>query len=290
MLPPEVLSLFSDDIRAMLNKHEAEYGFIEEIRVRLSQKLECIHKDSYRTLSCHIDDRAFRMILDKLFQSSRYRFTRQLQECYITLQGGHRVGLCGSVIMNGNEIDHIDTITSLNIRIQHQYLDFKFSHRQLYHQHRYANTIIIGPPNSGKTSFLRFLIEAINADQKPYDKKIAVIDERQEIIPVMPKENTGYLRVDTFSGCPKHLALPLLIRAMSPEVIFIDEIATHQDVEALLDSLKAGVSVICTVHGSSYEDVKTRLFFRKIIEYQLFDAYIILDAINKGTVNFKKIK
>ena len=164
--------------------------------------------------------------------------------------------------MNGNVIDHIETITSLNIRIQHNdHVPFQLSHQQ----HRYLNTLIIGPPNSGKTSLLRSLIYSINNDHRPYSKKIGKIDERNEIFPTLTREQSACLRVDVFSGCPKHLALPLMIRAMSPELVIIDEIATHQDVDALLDGMKAGVSFVCTAHGTSYEDVCARLFFHPLI-------------------------
>ncbi|GEM04419.1 stage III sporulation protein AA [Halolactibacillus miurensis] len=290
MVPIEVLSLFTHEVKTMLMDGEKTRGPIEEIRVRVFEPVECIDRLGFYPLDYVMNEERFRIILDQLFQSSRYRFTRELREGFITLSGGHRVGLCGEVVMNGDGIDHIETITSLNIRIQHnKHVPFRLSHRQLFQENRYVNTLIIGPPNSGKTSLLRFLIQSINDDHLPYSKKIGVIDERKEILPAMSYRPSTTLRVDAFSGCPKHLALPLIIRAMSPELIVIDEIATHQDVEALLDGMKAGVSLICTVHGTSYDDVCSRLFFHQIIKHHLFDYCVTLDPARRGIVSIKSI-
>ncbi len=288
MLPTDILSLFQHEAKIQLIEQEKNRGPLEEIRIRLLEPMECIDQHGFFELDYLVDDVRFRMILDQLFQSSRYRFTRELQECFVTLSGGHRVGLCGDVVMNGNAIDHIETITSLNIRIQHnEQVPFQLSHRQLYQQHRYLNTLIIGPPNSGKTSLLRSLIRSVNNDHHPYSRKIGVIDERNEIFPALSREQSACLRVDVFSGCPKHLALPLMIRAMSPELVIIDEIATHQDVEALLDGMKVGVSFVCTAHGTSYEDVCARLFFHPLIEHELFDYCVTLDPVQRGAVTTK---
>jgi len=140
MLPNDILTLFSHEARAKLMAHEKDRGPFEEIRVRLLEPVECINRDGFFELDYIVNETRLRVILDELFQSSRYRFTRELQDCFVTLSGGHRVGLCGDVVMNGNAIDHIETITSLNIRIQHNdHVPFQLSHRQLYQQHHYLN-------------------------------------------------------------------------------------------------------------------------------------------------------
>lgn len=291
MLPKDVHVLFQKDVTDLIEKYEKSLGAIEEIRVRLNQPLECIYKQGYQLLPYEMHENVFKELLDHLFVSSRYRYARELKECFITLPGGHRVGLAGEIIMNGDEIDHLEMITSLNIRIhQLQRLSFNISHRQLFIDSQYASTLIIGPPNAGKTSLLRKLVQSISQDVSPFSKKICVIDERNEIMPPLLSKPNTCTRVDHLSGCPKHLAIPLMIRSMSPDIIIVDEIATNQDVTALLDGMKSGISLICTAHASSYQELASRMFFKVLLSEQLFDRVIVLSSQKKGELQLINLK
>ncbi|NMA86536.1 MAG: stage III sporulation protein AA [Tissierellia bacterium] len=222
---------------------------------------------------------------------SIYAFQEEIRNGFITLKGGHRVGVGGKVLYGNNGIETIKNISSLNIRIAREkigvsnnilpyILDF---HNSIY------NTLIISPPQCGKTTLLRDIIRNLSNGDLPKRRgfKIAIIDERSELSGMyngVPQHNIG-IRTDVLDGCNKKDGTTILIRAMSPDIIAMDEIGGIGDVEAIHESLKAGIRVIATVHGNSLEDLLSKRSLRILIEERVFDRYIFLDnSMGVGTV------
>lgn len=288
----EILSLFPEQLQRMLcayllNRWES----LEEIRLRLNKEIELNfhgHVESLSDIVFTAHDRTY--VLNQLSEYSLYRMEEELREGYITIIGGHRVGLAGKVSMKNGEIDYLQFITFFNIRIARERLGVGhplISFLQNKHN-GYYHTLIIGAPQSGKTTLIRDLARMISDGKQPCSaKKVAIVDERSEIAASrhgIPQHDIG-VRTDVMDACPKDIGMMMMIRSMSPEIVVVDEIGKKEDVTALLDALHAGVTVLCSAHGSSVQEVKNRFTLKQLFKQDLFQRFIILEK-KQGT-NFQ---
>lgn len=226
---------------------------------------------------------------------SVYAFEEEMRNGFITLKGGHRVGIGGKVLYGNKGIEGIRNISSLNIRIAREKIGV--SDRLLKYILDFPktihNTLIISPPQCGKTTILRDLIRNLSNGLQSYGMeglKVGIIDERSELAGMyngIPQHDIG-LRTDILDGCNKKDGTTMLLRAMSPEIIAMDEIGSIYDVEAIHESLKAGVKVIATVHGSNLEDLLSKKSLSILVEEKIFKRYIFLDN-SKGVGTIKDI-
>ncbi|MFP4017410.1 MAG: stage III sporulation protein AA, partial [Halanaerobiales bacterium] len=286
-----ILEYLPLNISNLIQEEQAwKNGEIIEIRLRVNQPLQLI---SYKKEILPSDrnrapyiirkkdlERAF-MILSK---NSIYALERQLSEGYITIAGGHRVGFTGQAVMENGKLKTIRNINSLNYRITREVKGVgKKVINTLYNRQYdfYYNTMIISPPLCGKTTLLRDIIRIISdgdKNQRINGKKVAVVDERSEIAGAYNgvAQNKIGSRTDLLDNCPKAEGIMLLIRAMSPEVIAVDEIGREEDVLAIQEAVNSGVSIITTVHGRDLKTIIQRPSIRDLVEMNAFERYIIL--------------
>lgn len=268
---------------------------IEEIRLRINSPLSIYSKgkDYFVSSSGSIVNNPKDALivnfeqLNKTFQIvcnySIYALTEELKNGFITIKGGHRVGIGGKIIYGNLGIESIKNISSLNFRIAHEKVGIsKEIIKHLIFKGEFCNTLIISPPQCGKTTLLRDIIRNLsNGMRYPNIKgyKIGLVDERSEIAGVfngIPQKDVG-IRTDILDSCLKSLGIIILIRSMSPEVIAVDEIGSIDDVAAIEDALRAGIKLIATVHGNDLEDIKDRKALKELFEQRVFKRYIILD-------------
>lgn len=220
-------------------------------------------------------------------QSSIYAWEDEIKNGYITLKGGHRVGIVGKVVMEAEKIKTIKHVSGFNIRIARQILGAADETIPfvINEKGEFLNTMIISPPKAGKTTLLRDLIRQLSSGSYKLGSKgfkIGVVDERSEIACCyegVPQNDVG-IRTDVLDGCPKPRGIMMLLRSMSPEIIATDEIGRPEDVEALEEAINAGVKLLTTAHGTDLEDLKRRPTIRRLIENQFFDRYLILGFSN----------
>ena len=223
--------------------------------------------------------------LNRLLDYSYYAYEEVLSKGYITIEGGHRVGLCGTVTMKDGKVHLIKYVSSLNIRRSRQIIGVsgKIINSVCDEKRRIIrNTLIISPPKCGKTTILRDL--ARNLSGRGY--RVGICDERSEIAGCYNGKSSFDLgsRTDILDGCPKSEGILMLIRSMSPDVIITDEIGRKEDVGAIDSALCAGVKTITTIHGSSYEDVENSAV-GELIKRHVFETLIFLSAEpSMGTV------
>lgn len=282
-----ILNLFPPQIQQELaNLCLHNWSQLEEIRLRIGQPIECIFADAIS----YLEDIIFtsndcKYVLNQLSEHSLYRFEDELKEGFITLHGGHRIGLAGRVLVEKGRVKRIQYITFFNIRIAKAKRGIANDIiRYLYHQDKFYHTLLIGAPQSGKTTLLRDLARIISDGEGNFTaKKVAIIDERSEIAACyngMPQHQIGR-RTDVMDACPKAEGMMMVIRSLSPEIIIVDEIGKKEDVDALLDAVYAGVTIFCSVHGDSLHEVKKRFLLTELFSYNIFQRYIVLKRTQK---------
>ncbi|KAB2493633.1 stage III sporulation protein AA [Priestia endophytica] len=283
-----VLSVLPQHVVELLRSYIDED--VQEIRLRINRPIELIRKDEpifYSVLPVKED---FAYMLSQLSQSSMYMLEEELQKGYITIKGGHRVGLAGRVITENGKVKAIRDITSLNIRIAREKIGIGESLIDSLYDRKWLNTVIIGAPQSGKTTMLRDLARLVSTGverKRIPSQKVGIVDERSEIagcLDGVPQHTFGP-RVDVLDACPKAEGMMMLIRSMSPNVLIVDEVGRVEDTEAILEAVHAGVSLILTAHGSSVKDMATRPSLKALIDACIIDRFVLLSNRNgPGTV------
>jgi stage III sporulation protein AA len=288
MMNTNVFSVLSDKLK-MIDDEAVEIRLRVNCPVLVKTVQNCYYMDYngmsknncekfYKVTKMDIDD-----TMSRLTSNSIHAFEKEIRMGYITVRGGHRVGIGGDCIYDGEFFKNFRNITSLNIRIAREfrgcsgrYLKFLITpEKNIY------NTLVIGPPLSGKTTFIRDV--AANLSDGTRDSffegcDITLIDERGEISSVyngVPQMYVGR-RTDILSYCMKKDGFVLSIRALSPKAIICDELGSKEDVETMQYALKSGVSVISTAHGFDLDDVKRNIYLKSIVENNFFDRAVIL--------------
>jgi len=279
----EILDILPLEIKSEM-ENIRELDKLQEVRIKVNKPLifQVGSEEIIKSYKPTFEDVKF--VLQKISNYSIYAFEEEIKQGYITIRGGHRVGLCGSCVILNDGIKTIKDIASLNIRICREVLDCSSKVMPyIVNQGFVKNTIIISPPKCGKTTLLRDITRHISDGIKNSDfqgKKVCVIDERSELggcYNGIPQMDIGF-RTDILDNCPKSQGIMLAIRSMSPDVIVCDEIGTKKDMESLLMALNCGVSIITTIHGSDVEDLYKRAVFREIVENRVFSIAIVLSG------------
>lgn len=225
---------------------------------------------------------------------SIYSVEEELRNGFITVKGGHRVGICGRTIIENNRVRTIRDITYMNFRVAKQVIGSadKILSYIIRSPDLIFNTLIISPPQCGKTTLLRDVVRQLSSgiDNPRFNgKKISLIDERSEVAACsfgVPKNDVG-IRTDVLDGCPKAEGIIMMIRSMSPEIIATDEIGRTDDAEAITDAVNAGVKVVTTIHGSSIEDFLRKKSLSRI-QKGVFERYIVLSR-RKGVATLEMV-
>ncbi|WP_173916178.1 stage III sporulation protein AA [Halobacillus sp. Marseille-Q1614] len=280
----EVIRLFPKTYHSTLSQY-VNWKTVQEIRLRVLKPIEVVSADRVTAIpSSKITMIDLSYVLNQVSHFSLYKFKEEVKEGFITIQGGHRVGLAGKANLDNGKVATLKDITFMNIRIARSSLQAgKNLVPYLCEDGQWLNTLIVGPPHSGKTTILRNLakLAGARADQ-PGSKKVAIVDERSEIAACqdgVPQLDVGE-RTDVMDGCPKASGLMMMIRSMSPEVIIVDEMGGLADAAAVQEAVYSGVQVICSVHGSSFESVAKRPSIHHMMKEKIFDRYVILERLN----------
>jgi stage III sporulation protein AA len=225
--------------------------------------------------------------LELMSENSIYACQDEIKNGYITIRGGHRVGLAGRAILEGGNVKGMKDISCLNIRLANQIIGC--SRRVIRYLIRgnsdVFNTLIISPPQCGKTTILRDIARSLSNGIPELGFKgikVAIVDERSELAACRKgiAENDVGLRTDVLDGFPKKIGMPMIIRSMSPKVLITDEIGNDGDREAVQNVLNAGVRIITTAHGYNVSDMKSRREVLRLIEDKVFDRYVVLSNRN----------
>ncbi|MBD1373233.1 stage III sporulation protein AA [Hazenella sp. IB182357] len=266
---------------------------LEEIRVRQSRPLEVITSEQnwFVNANCQLSAQPQNPIIptkedcsqmvNLISRHSLYALEEELRMGFITVEGGHRIGIVGKVTIEGGKVKIIRDLTGFNIRIAKQIkgvgeglIPFIFTSATIH------NTLIVSPPQCGKTTLLRDLTRIASTGSDVHrGVKVGLVDERSEIagsIHGVPQLDIG-VRTDVLDACPKAEGMMMMIRSMSPEVLVFDEIGRVEDREAIQEAIFAGVKIFTTVHGQSIEEIQKRPLLAQLLADKAFTRIIILN-------------
>lgn len=301
------LTLLPNTLRSRLTAlGDTTLDGVEEIRLRIGQPVELGGRDgSYFLrdtggLTQQTDDTHrlsaadLSYILQKVTQFSLYAVEEELRRGYITIPGGHRVGVAGRIVLGSDgRVKSIRSISSLNIRIARAVSGVATPLRPYLSQKSDGipySTLILSPPQCGKTTLIRDIARQWSENlfaRRKTPAKVVIVDERSEIagcIEGIPQFSLGP-RVDVLDGCPKAEGMLMAIRSLSPDVLVTDEIGRKDDAIAVLEALYSGVSVITTAHAFSLEDWRRRPHMAELFSSRAFTRYVLLSrARGPGTV------
>lgn len=289
-----IQNLFAGNIRRLLIEAKPDYNCLYEIRLRAGRPLFLIYAGGERFLRIKghepylVTRQDLKETLEYISGYSLYAYEDEIRQGYISVQGGHRVGVTGKVILNGDRIKGMKYISCINVRLSHQLLgcaDAVMPYIQ--RQNHIAHTLIISPPRGGKTTLLRDVIRQLsNGREGISGVTVGVVDERSELAGSwqgIPQNDLG-MRTDILDACPKTEGMKMLVRSMSPDVVAVDELGREEDFRAVESVIYCGCRLIATAHGNSLEDILAQPFFQKLKKMEIFEKYIVLGDRNQTGV------
>lgn len=292
----ELIKIFAPKLRQVLKQTDIKYEDLQEIRLRVNMPLMIIYKNREYRLdygghllaginneeeSVVVTPDDVRETMALVSNYSLYAYEDEIRQGYITIKGGHRVGIAGKIILENERIKSIQYISFMNIRLSHQVkgcADTVLPY--ILEDGRLCHTLIISPPCCGKTTMLRDIIRQVSGG----GQSVGVVDERSEIAACylgIPQNEVG-IRTDVLDGCPKAHGMLMLLRSMSPQIIAVDEIGSQEDIRAIAYVINCGCKLLATVHGSSVEDLMSKPVLSRLVREKFFERYIVLN--NRGKI------
>lgn len=299
MCGEDVLRLLPIRIRCMVEKLRLDYTKLWEIRLRVNSPLILRYEDCEIYVDCHgrrangeagikgayiVTSRDVNDTLECVCNHSLYAYEDEIRQGFVTVCGGHRVGVAGKIILDGSRIKSIRHISFLNIRVAHEIKGCSSGVMPyICADGKVLSTLIVSAPCHGKTTLLRDIIRVISDGSMT----VGVVDERSEIAACykgVPQNDVG-MRTDVLDCCPKAAGMMMLVRTMAPDIIAVDEIGGQQDVDAIFGVVNCGCRLLATAHGYSIDDIRNRAGIRRLVENRVFERYIVLGGNRAGHVS-----
>ena len=262
----------------------------EEFRLRVGQSLTVLLPGGEVETPATVSQEDLETLCNLATEFSRYAAMETLRCGFLPIRGGGRVGLCGSAVVKDGINTNLRDFSSASVRIAREKKGIGEQIAPLlFSDGRYTSTLILSPPGGGKTTLLRDLIRCLSAGiGTDHPLRVALADERGEVGVVWHGETQMDLgpRTDVLDGCPKALAVPMLLRAMNPQVIAVDEITVREDLRAMSMAANCGVGLLATIHSGSVEELTQKPLYAELLQAHVFSTAIVITHVN-GTRGYQ---
>lgn len=286
LFPEYIVFYFKNVIR--------DYEQIKEVRIRRNGPLRVLKGNQSLYLTAQgeytenamqgvsLSEKEFYDLFSHICRHSVYAFEEELCKGYLTVEGGHRIGVVGQTVWSGTEIKSIKYFTALNIRISHEIKGVADKILPyLYIEKHLASTLIVSPPGCGKTTLLRDLVRKVSNGSKVYlPQNVSLIDERSEIASCylgLAQNDVG-LHTDILDACPKAVGMLMALRTMSPDVIAVDELGGEEDYKAMQQAFYLGCRIFATLHGNDFDSLRANPYRDVILGPNGFERIIFLQG------------
>ena len=286
-----VLHILPHAVKELIVKQKIDIGKLEEIRLRTGKPVFLRYNGTEHQIPHIVSWEELQETLEYCSNYSLYAYEAEMRQGFLTIEGGHRIGLSGKVVIEEGRVKNYQYISSVNIRVCHE---VKGCADQVFplviENNRVMSSLILSSPGGGKTTLLRDLIRQISDGNRNLPgKTVCVVDERSEIggcYQGIPQNDVGK-RTDILDNCPKVEGMLMMIRSMSPQVLAVDEIGPSQDVDAISHAMRCGVTILATAHADSLEELKEKAGLKELYESRSFKRYIVLERDGKTGVIHK---
>lgn len=291
-----VAVLFPEMLRSSFKEVIEAYQNISEIRIRKNGPVQIVksgeafyinekgefHKDVRQGMNLTAEE--FDELFKHICRHSVYAFEEELKNGYLTVEGGHRIGIVGQTVWEGQKMISIKNLNALNIRIAHEIkgasdvvLPYLFTEQGL------KSTLLVSPPGCGKTTLLRDIIRKIsNGNRFSPPLNVSLIDERSEIASCYLgiAQNDVGRHTDVLDACPKAMGIMMVLRSMSPQVIAVDELGGREDYDSLRQAFYLGCNILATIHGTDFERLKNNPYIKELLKKGGFERIVFLQKRN----------
>ena len=286
-----ILKYFPIKLENILKQEIGEkYNILEEIRIRVGKPIVLKFNNYEKIVRYQVNRDEILNILQSVCENSIYSYQKQIAEGFVTINGGHRVGISGSCVIENEKVININYINSLNFRISRQILGCSnniLKHILNLEENSVYNTLIVSPPGAGKTTLLRDIVRQVSSGIRSLKFKgidVGIVDERSEIASLykgVPQNDIG-IKSDVIENVSKSIGIRMLVRSMAPKVIVADEIGGFEDIDVMNYAMCSGCKGIFSAHGSNFDDIYLNPVLKKLINSHLFETIIFLNPYEKG--------
>ncbi|MDD6259767.1 MAG: AAA family ATPase [Clostridiales bacterium] len=273
-LPQRVADLLPMRVRGEICEAAERIRGVEEVRLHSGRRVTLTAAGEGRSVNfptaAVLTQNEMDGVLSLICENSLYAFRDTLVQGYVTLDGGYRVGICGSAAVSDGRIVGIREVTTLSIRIPHAVPPIGEEICRMISELGFTRGVLIySPPGVGKTTLIRAVAARLASGREA--RRVSVVDSRGEL--ACGLSGAG-LCIDILSGYPKAAGIGIAARTLGAEVIVCDEIGGREDAEAVMSAHNCGVPLIATTHAGSVAELMGRPGIRLLHGSGAFGAYV----------------